>query len=51
MAELKEYEVEIDGLRHTFLLTEADAKARGAVEVKQSSAPANKARSTSTKSE
>lgn len=49
MAELKEYEVEIDGLRHTFLLTEADAKARGAVEVKQSTAPANKSRTSSTK--
>lgn len=38
MAELKEYTVEINGIKHTMQLDEKDAKARNAVEAKQAPA-------------
>ena len=48
---MKEYEVEINGLKHTMLLDADDAKRYGddAVEVKQADKPANKSRTADTK--
>jgi hypothetical protein len=48
---MKEYEVEINGLKHTLLLTAEDAASYGdaVVEVKQATKPANKSRTTDTK--
>lgn len=44
MAKIKEYEVNINGIRHTLQLTEEDAERVGATEVKAAkTAPANKA--------
>lgn len=42
MAKIKEYEVNINGIRHTLQLTEEDAERIGATEVKAKT-PANKA--------
>ena len=52
MSGLKGYAVEIGGLPHTLLLSDADAEARGLkpVETKQSDPPANKARTPQNKS-
>jgi len=48
---MKEYEVEINGVKHTMLLDSEDAKRYGgaAVEVKEAAKPANKARTADTK--
>ncbi len=52
---MNEYTIDITGLPHTVLLDDAEAKRLGAkpvsrVEVKQASAPANKARTVQNKS-
>lgn len=43
---MREYEVLVNGIPHTFQLSDADAEARGltAAEAKSAAAPANKAR-------
>lgn len=48
---MKTYEVEINGIKHTFQLDAEDAERYGAraVEVKQAEKPANKSRTASTK--
>lgn len=47
---MKTYEVEINGVTHTFQMTAEDAKRYpGAKEVKAASAPANKSRAASNK--
>lgn len=44
MAKIKEYEVNINGIKHNLQLTEEDAERIGATEVKAAkAAPANKA--------
>jgi hypothetical protein len=52
MDDLKKYTVDVNGIPHTFLLTDAQAKTRGLkpVEEKQAPAPANKARTARNKS-
>lgn len=47
---MKEYTVQINGVEHTFLLNDEDAKRLGATEVKAADAPANKARKPANKS-
>lgn len=49
---LKDYEVEVNGVKTTLRLTDADAKARGlaAPEAKKAPAPANKSRAAKNKS-
>ena len=48
---MKEYEVEINGIKHTLLLTPEDAERYGdsAVLVKQADQPANKSRTAQNK--
>jgi len=52
MSDMKEYAVDINGVPHTFLLTDEQAEARGAkpVETKAAPLPANKARTPVNKS-
>lgn len=48
--ELKEYEVLVNGIAHTFLLSDDQAKERGlTVTTKAAPAPQNKARTVTTK--
>lgn len=46
---LKDYEVEVNGVKTTLRLTDADAKARGLTQEKKAEAPANKSRSAANK--
>ena len=46
---LNDYEVEVNGVKTTLRLSDADAKARG-LEAKKAAAPANKSRTTKNKS-
>lgn len=48
-AKLGHYEVNVNGIRHEFQLTQEDADRIGATEVKASKAPANKAVTPATK--
>jgi len=45
---LQDYEVEVNGVKTTLRLSDADAKARG-LEAKKAAAPANKSRAASNK--
>lgn len=45
---LKDYEVEVNGVKTTLRLSDADAKARG-LEAKKAAAPTNKSRTASNK--
>lgn len=44
VAQTEEYDVEINGVKHTLLLDEDDAKRRGLIKTKQAHAPQNKQR-------